>query len=209
MFTDDAYSLSKVTYDDGTSSAFRHYGPHTWRFRDGTSPAGVSQADTIDSIERAMRNITFARNDCNRPDNVDVQQDYAGLTDRTPNVAAGAVECRDGDNHSVVAFGDAGNNSTLAFECTWVVPHAGRDEIVSSDIKFDTSGHNWYDSGACTNEWNIVTVATHEAGHAFGLGHVREDLHGYLTMSPSLEGACKTPESTLGLGDMLGLEDLY
>ena len=46
-------------------------------------------------------------------------------------------------------------------------------------------------------------------GHAYGLDHVGEVNHGRLTMSTFIDGTCENQESTLGLGDMKGLEALY
>ncbi|WP_307050327.1 matrixin family metalloprotease [Streptomyces achromogenes] len=51
------------------------------------------------------------------------------------------------------------------------------------------------------------SVATHEAGHVFGLAHSGAG-HENLTMFAS-SFACSTSARTLGKGDVLGLRTLY
>ena len=46
-------------------------------------------------------------------------------------------------------------------------------------------------------------------GHVFGLAHVSEEDHGDQTMSRMSNGFCFENETSLGLGDILGLEELY
>ena len=62
---------------------------------------------------------------------------------------------------------------------------------------------------SASNEYMLEPVVTHEVGHAYGLDHVGEINHGRLTMSIFIDGTCENQESTLGLGDMKGLEALY
>ena len=61
---------------------------------------------------------------------------------------------------------------------------------------------------SCTEGWDLQAVATHEFGHAFGLGHVKEGLHANLTMAPYIL-PCQSSEARLGLGDVRGLRALY
>lgn len=52
-------------------------------------------------------------------------------------------------------------------------------------------------------------VATHEYGHAFGVGHVDEASHRNLTMSAGLNESCSNFEASLGKGDVRALNALY
>lgn len=94
----------------------------------------------------------------------------------------------------------------LARTCWWTI--GGR--IVEADIQIN-SNVAWATSlRSCSfGEVMLPAVMTHEVGHAYGLGHVGERRHGRLTMSTRLDGSCNNQEASLGLGDLLGLEQLY
>jgi hypothetical protein len=77
------------------------------------------------------------------------------------------------------------------------------DMLLSKDVDWALSADECFFSEL------LEAVATHEFGHAFGLDHVREDKHADLTMSTISNGPCHAEEISLGLGDMLALEELY
>jgi hypothetical protein len=73
-----------------------------------------------------------------------------------------------------------------------------------------TTTADWFTGGVpagCSNQFSLEGVATHERGHTYGLGHVNSQA---LTMRPRV-GPCGSSRNlvTLGLGDMLGLEQKY
>lgn len=83
---------------------------------------------------------------------------------------------------------------------------------MESDVKLNDLHYRWYAANkrprGCRRSYSVEAVATHEFGHVFGLGHVSEGLHGNLTMSTHT-GPCSGAQSSLGLGDVLGLRSLY
>jgi predicted Zn-dependent protease len=58
---------------------------------------------------------------------------------------------------------------------------------------------------ACRRSYDLQSVATHEFGHALGLGHVSNPS---LTMH-HFAPYCSTAPRTLGRGDVRGLRALY
>ncbi|MCI0559070.1 MAG: M10 family metallopeptidase domain-containing protein [Nitrososphaera sp.] len=100
-----------------------------------------------------------------------------------------------------------GAGNILAQTTFWYNPFT--KEITRAEIAFD-SGDRWFvaTSQSCTavgSDFDIQNVATHEIGHALGLGHAN---HAALTMyryaSPG-----ETLKSSLGYGDQRGLDRLY
>jgi hypothetical protein len=174
-----------------------------WSFKSSTTPSAVTTTAVVQVLKRAFNNITLERNDCARIDRVSATWDYLGTTSHAIGVTkAGACGTSDGAN--TIGFGvlPAGY---LALTCVRSVGTS----ITEVDIRLG-SGISWaLTLGSCFNDYMLEAVATHEIGHAYGLDHVGETNHGRLTMSTFIDGTCENQESTLGLGDMKGLEALY
>lgn len=174
-----------------------------WKFNAGSTPAGLGAAEVESLLVKAFNNITGAHNDCGRADKVNAQNDYDGRTTRSPGISRRA-RCSGSDGRNVVGFG-ALPRGVLAATCT---RHVG-GQIVEADIRINTRYAWALSAAACSNQELLEPTITHEVGHVYGLGHVGERRHPLLTMSTRSDGPCSNAASTLGLGDMLGLEDLY
>jgi hypothetical protein len=97
-------------------------------------------------------------------------------------------------------------STMLALTCWW----ASGGSTLEGDTRYNKGNFLWVVNigSACRNKFSVEAVGTHEFGHVFGLGHVDEGTHGALTMSPTIY-ACQNSESTLGKGDVLGLQSKY
>jgi hypothetical protein len=195
---------SDKKYSFGTGSAHaRWQETFEWSYRARTTPDNLSSAAVIKVLKRSVRNIVNANNDCGHPDKVGATAVYLGTTDRTP-APTDKGTCAPQDDHNVIGFGKL-PGGIAGLTCVWSVG----DRIIEADIKLDRRA-SWATSLlSCDIQSMVEAVATHEFGHAFGLGHVAESTHGRLTMSERLDGYCQVAEATLGKGDWLGLEALY
>jgi hypothetical protein len=171
---------------------------YEWSFKRSSTPSGLDRAAVTNTLTRSFDNVTNARNDCGRQDNVSATHDYLGVTTRSPN-------CRSRDGYNVVGFGrmDLG---VLAVTCFWM----SNGRIIEADMRInDRESWSLAMNGCQGDRLMLEATITHEAGHVFGLDHVGERRHGRLTMSPYIDGPCNNNEATLGRGDMLGLEQIY
>lgn len=174
-----------------------------WSFHDSSTPAQLEAADVLEVLERSVSNITDARNDCGLPDDVGATAGYSGETDQEPGINARG-RCSESDGRNVVGFGKLPTN-TLGLTCSYYFANA----ITEADITFNADIDWALSVDDCVFSELLEATATHEFGHAFGLDHVGEGKHGDLTMSTASNGPCHAGEITLGLGDVLGLEELY
>lgn len=203
-------TVAKDACADGKHSeiGFRWTRPWAWRFRASSTPAGLRKAVVETQLKAAVRSITTARNDCGRPDRVSARATYLGRTSRKPGVRADG-RCGKPDGTNSVGFGSL-PAFVAGLTCTWyTIPARGWGTAIESDVLLRKAQPWAMRASACSgNQVVLRAVATHEFGHVFGLGHVREAGHPHLTMSESIH-PCDDSAFTLGKGDLIGLERLY
>jgi hypothetical protein len=191
---DGAYSL----YPDTWSTTYR------WWFNISSTPDEVEQGNAKSALRGAVQNITKVNNNCGLADRVTAKGAYQGTTTRGTNIGKDS-SCTSSDGKSVVGFGNL-LSTDLGFTCWWT----SGNHTVEADLRLNKVEYTWVVNigGHCVTKFSIEAVATHEVGHIYGLGHVNEALHGWLTMSPVIL-PCQASETTLGLGDVRGLEAQY
>jgi hypothetical protein len=161
----------------------------------------MTKDEVLAVVQRAFDNITRARNGCGLPDRVGAEAIYIGTTSEVP--------CALSNTHNVVGFGRVPRRlgrDAIAYVC----PFHEDGQVFATDIVLNTQVSWALSIDDCRRDEELLEpTVTHEVGHVFGLGHVGERNHPDLTMSTRSNGACNDEESTLGLGDVLGLEELY
>lgn len=194
------------------------YSRYNWYYKTTSTPANMTALTAESALKSSVSAVPNAKNDCGLADVVTATQTYQGSTPSGTDIginSAGENVCGASDGKSVVAFGPTGGTA-LGLHCGWA-SNTGKTylEATASDVKLSTN-YSWRTGAAsltCStqtpNHWGVESVMTHEAGHIFGLDHVREDLYGALTMSRYAESPCDDTQMTLGLGDYNGLKALY
>ena len=126
-----------------------------------------------------------------------------GSVDRSYDANTAAVDNRNGAEFAPIA--DAG---VIAVTYTWGVfggPPQGR-QLVEWDMVFDSDSFPWSTSGAST-AMDFENIATHELGHAMGLGHpsstcTEETMYAFASLG-------ETKKRDLNAGDVEGIDGLY
>jgi hypothetical protein len=187
----------------------KEYGTYDWWIGDDTLPGNVSVAQARRAFEDAIGTITGTRNDCGYGDAVGARSKYHGRTYHEADIDQQA-RCTARDHVSVW---DAGilSPGVVATTCSWSrsVKSGGPDWLKEADVRFNTRDYTFTNNptGDCKNAYDIRSVATHEAGHVFGLAHVGSGHEGQTMFTNSF--ACTTGARTLGRGDVLGLRSIY
>ncbi len=182
-----------------------------WRFNPAGTPAYLLDEDGSTTsvqaaLQRAQDNVTSSANRCGRPDRVSAKGALVGLGKGRPDIA-GTARCLGGNGRSVIQFGSLPSYS-IAMTCVYGI--GSRNIAGEADIRINSVGSRWATGMAsCKGEELLLEAAmTHEFGHAYGLAHASTYRNPTLTMQP-LVRACSQGHSSLGLGDMLGLEKKY
>jgi hypothetical protein len=182
----------------------------TWVLNAESVPQHLDPEGAERAIRQATATIVRARTPCplEGGDPALPRAIYAGPTGRHANVTSDDECFPSGrsDGISVVSFGDLPDD-VVAVTCTY----SDRGDIWQSDVLLsDDPGVFTLDPhGTCTESFDLQAVMTHERGHSFGLGHVPETPGAdELTMS-SFMGRCDASARTLGVGDVLGLRQIY
>jgi hypothetical protein len=112
------------------------------------------------------------------------------------------------DGYNEILFGDLNDDRIIAVTIVWGIfggPPAQR-QIVEYDMVFN-SFFTWSDDGR-EGAMDIQNIATHEFGHALGLGDLYETACAEVTMyGYSTEG--ETTKQSLESADIAGLQALY
>ncbi|MFI0482564.1 matrixin family metalloprotease [Actinomadura sp. 9N215] len=175
-----------------------------WRYHPGTTGLPMS------GVAKGISNMVLANTDCTDerrftpPPNVGER--YSGISSNGPNVTP---EASCGSRDRVNTFGwkslTGAESDVLAATCIWF----RGTSTVETDMALQEHAKSWWTTGTCTaGSYSVEAVATHEAGHVLGLGHVEGADHSNLTMTPAV-ASCDNGPATLGKGDYDGLIALY
>ncbi len=134
-----------------------------------------------------------------------VSFDVFGIRDTTGTTDGADTESPDGKNE--VEFASLGATNTIAYTIVWGIFYGPprQRELVEWDVVFN-SDYAWSLSGEA-GKMDYQNIATHEFGHALGLGHP-EDTCAEETMYRYAEFG-ETKKRTLEAGDVKGIQELY
>lgn len=109
------------------------------------------------------------------------------------------------DFKNSIVFGDYGDNNAIAVTAVWYT-RLGK-QIVEFDMLFNTK-FIWGEATNVSGVMDLQNIATHELGHAIGLGDIYSSSCPSVTMY-GYSGYGETQKRTLELPDMTGLQKMY
>lgn len=192
------YPEGYASWDDGAN----------WWFKAASTPTELTQGQAEGAIVASLENIGSGHNECGRPDAIDTTVAYSGRTAVGPTMLRGAnsLICDNTRSDGMNVVGFAARNGVTANTCL----KSDGTNLVEVDIALDKEVRKWYVQGVTPcggDKKSVEATLTHELGHGYGLDHVAGSAE--LTMSDNGIPNCQNTESTLGLGDLLGLESQY
>ena len=123
---------------------------------------------------------------------------------------AGAVDGIDTaapDGKNEVQFGDVSSEGAIAVTIVWyTIGPPWAKKITEWDALFDDADFDWSTSGDA-DKMDYRNIATHEFGHAVGLGHPDDTCTEETMFRYAASG--ETNKSTLNPGDIAGINELY
>lgn len=203
--------------DSDYNTHLGHQGAATryWLYNNGNTPSWLNLNNVVTAIRNGNKRATTGWSDCDFQYRPQAYGSYLGYTSQRAGMWSaddGTVTCDDADSDSVVDWipipqtPDGG--VTLAVTCWWTDLLGNFED---ADIAFGVDGSQDLRAtlpSNCGTEEDIESVAAHEWGHFFGLDHATGEGNANLTMFPSIT-ACTTDKRSYGLGDWLGMIDIY
>ena len=193
-----ASSNPKCDLDPYSANAWRWPQGSTYNWYYKTSSLGNQAA--LSAALSAMADGTGA---CGKNVPNGAKHSYKGATTTASTVKSNGT-CGPDDGKNVWDFGALKSSSTLASTCTYKTS----SEIFGADVRFN-SALAWFattSASGCSGKYDLEGVATHEAGHVFGLNHV--DQSSLQVMKP-YSSKCETSQRKLGPGDLRGMKALF
>ncbi|MCX8194795.1 MAG: matrixin family metalloprotease [Candidatus Micrarchaeota archaeon] len=109
------------------------------------------------------------------------------------------------DDKNSLVFGSLSQGNVIAMTAVWYAPKTKR--ILEFDIVFNTN-YQWGDATLDSSRMDLQNIATHELGHAFGLGDLYLSSCSAVTMF-GYSAAGETSKRSLEQPDIAGLQRIY
>lgn len=142
-------------------------------------------------------------------DDWDSQVAFEIFGNRDTSAIVDGIDTSSPDNKNEIYFGDIPNPGVIAATTVWGIfsgPPQGR-RLVEFDAIFDDPDFVWGDATSNPSLMDYQNIATHEFGHAAGMGHPANTCTEETMYAYSTEG--ETKKRTLNIGDIEGIKKLY